>query len=314
MLFSVLVANYNNSRFLGEAIESVIAQTYPHWEIILVDDGSTDEFEEVISRYQHLPTLRVLRNHRNEGCAYTKRRCLDHAQGELAAFLDPDDTLTRDALQVMVNAHAARPNCSLIHSTHFVCDENLAVVKISEKPRPLPIDSSYLMVSDGSVHAFASFKRACYERSAGLSPHRSYDAATDQELYYLLEETGSIHFIDSPLYYYRIHKGSISNMGQEARAMISHYMIIAESCQRRIQMLKKSGEADTGKWIQRYRTRYHKVKILQSFRNRAWGSFLAHTACFPFVGGMENIISYCKKIPKEGPTLFRRSFVETYKH
>jgi glycosyltransferase involved in cell wall biosynthesis len=94
MLFSVLVALYNNARFLEACIKSVYAQTYQNWELIIVDDGSTDNVNDVLLPYRHDARIRVYRNTENRGCAFTKHRLATLVQGELAAFLDPDDALT----------------------------------------------------------------------------------------------------------------------------------------------------------------------------------------------------------------------------
>jgi glycosyltransferase involved in cell wall biosynthesis len=314
MLFSVLIANYNNSRFLGEALKSVYSQTYSDWEVVLVDDGSTDEFEEVIKAYSNDPKIQIFRNGVNKGCSYTKRKLAANAAGEILAFLDPDDSLHFDALRIMAEAHQKRPDCSIIHSTHYVCDEFLHPERVSQKPRALPEKTPYLFMSDGSIHAFATFKKASYNKTEGLTALRKNDKAIDQELYYILEEVGNVFFISIPLYYYRIHKGSISNCGQESEAMKSHFTIIEETCRRRIKKLKLDKTDEANYWIKKYRTRYYKVRILNSFRTRSWLKFTISLLIFPFIGGMENIITYFKKLPREGFSLIRESFAGSYKH
>lgn len=113
-LFSILIANYNNGCYLQEAIDSVLAQTYPNWEIVLVDDKSSDDSFEIYKKYKEDKRFHIYFNEENKGCGYTKRRCAELAQGELCGFLDPDDKLTPDALEVMVNEHGARAECSLV--------------------------------------------------------------------------------------------------------------------------------------------------------------------------------------------------------
>lgn len=98
-LFSVLIANYNNGKYLMDAIDSVWRQTYTHWEIILVDDASTDNSKELYKELEKDNRIHIYYNEENRGCGYTKRRCADLANGELCGFLDPDDALTDDALE-----------------------------------------------------------------------------------------------------------------------------------------------------------------------------------------------------------------------
>jgi glycosyltransferase involved in cell wall biosynthesis len=310
MLFSLLMANYNNSGYLDDAIKSVLAQTHDDWELIIVDDASTDGFGEAIGPWLQEPRIKVFRNDRNYGCGTTKRRCAAEASGELLAFVDPDDALTPDALSRMTEAHLARPECSLIHSTHFICDEKLVVGRIADYPRAIPPGTPYLLLNDGRVHHFASFKRSCYERTAGISPENK--RAVDQDLYYKLEETGAIHFINIPLYYYRIHPNSISNSGKELATQMDHYRIIEEACRRRMGSTQPATRLSR-RLYKRYRTHYFKIRLFHSFREKRWLPFIANFFAFSFTrDGMANLFSYIRKLPLQGTVLFRRSFVDTY--
>ena len=316
MLFSVLMANYNNSRYLDTAIRSVMAQDHSDWELILVDDGSTDGFSEAIAPFKDDERIKIFRNTGNYGCGYTKSKCAAEASGVLLGFLDPDDALSPDALSSMVAAHRENPGCGLIHSTHFICDEHLSASRIADYPRSLPAGTSYLLLNDGRIHHFASFSKRHYERTEGISPLNK--RAVDQDLYYKLEETGEILFVDKPLYYYRIHRNSISNSGNEADTQLCHYAIIEEACLRRIHA-GQSGlwvEGGTGVlgmgMLKKYRTRYYKTRLFHSFRRRRWLSFIGNFVAFAVMGGMGNLVGYVRKFPAEGISLLRRSFVDTY--
>jgi glycosyltransferase involved in cell wall biosynthesis len=310
MLFSVLIANYNNSAFLATALNSVLCQRYPGWEIILVDDGSTDEFEKVILPFTNDTRIKIYRNEENFGCGYTKRKCGEYASGSLLGFLDPDDSLHPEALAIMARAHMESPECSLIHSTHYICDEELNVIRIADYPRPLPAGIPYLLVSDGRIHHFATFKKYLYDRTKGISPLNK--KAVDQDLYYKLEEVGEVLYIATPLYYYRIHPGAISNAGQEKKAMMANYSIVMEACIRRIRHLKSLPQTGSADWIRKYRICYYKIKIFNSFRKKEYLRFLASLFIYPFVGGLGNMIRYSKKLPKEGFQLIRKSLIDSY--
>ncbi len=311
MLFSVLMSHYNNARFLDAAIKSALDQSYPNWEIILVDDGSTDEFEDVISSFKNDKRIKVYRNGTNMGCAYSKRKCVEKSTGDIAGFLDPDDMLHPDAIKIMIDAHIQKASCSLIHSTHYVCDEALAIIRIAEYPKALPENTPYLLLNDGSIHHFATFKKSCYDKTVGISLINKFDKAVDQDLYYLLEETGSIYFVNELLYYYRIHQGGISTYQNTALAQLAHYDIIEKACIRRINKLKTSNEADAGYWIKKYKTRYHKMHLFNSYCQKKWVSFITGLITYPFNGGLKNIVSYLKKIPKEGTSLLKKSFAHS---
>jgi len=205
-LFSILVANYNNGCFLSEAIESVKAQTYPLWEVIIVDDASTDNSIEVYKHYAEDNRIKIYYNEKNQGCGYSKRRCIELASGELCAFLDPDDALTFDALDIMEQEHRKRPNVALICSRQIFCDKNLKRLRDSEIRDKSKLN--YLTDRLHAVEAFATFKKQMYVKSSGINS--KLKRAVDQDLFYLLEEQGDIIFIDNLLYNYRLHVDNLS--------------------------------------------------------------------------------------------------------
>jgi glycosyltransferase involved in cell wall biosynthesis len=95
-LITVIVPAYNVASFVEEAIASVLGQTWTHWELIVVDDGSTDGTPGILAR-QGDPRIRVIRQ-ANAGVSAARNAALDVASGEFVTFLDADDRLPRDAL------------------------------------------------------------------------------------------------------------------------------------------------------------------------------------------------------------------------
>lgn len=200
-LFSILIANYNNGCYLQEAVDSVLIQDYSNWEIVLVDDGSSDNSINIYDKYKDDPRFRIYYNDRNKGCGYTKRRCVELAGGELCGFLDPDDKLVSQALSVMVKAHHERPQCSLIYSTSFFWDDLKETITFSEVIGPMQNGEDFLVTSKYNVFQFASFKKSAYDKTAGIDAELR--SLVDVDLYYRLEEVGGVFYIDEPLYYYR---------------------------------------------------------------------------------------------------------------
>lgn len=211
-LFSVLIANYNNGKYLMDAIDSVRRQTYTHWEIILVDDASTDNSKELYKDLEKDERIHIYYNEENRGCGYTKRRCAELANGEICGFLDPDDALTDDALEVMVNTHKEQSNAAIVSSRFFVCDESLNTLSISRKLL-LPSNLSYLENADYSPEHFVSYKKSYYQQTDGIDEF--IKMGVDQDLYFRLEEVGEWFAIDKVLYKYRKGVG-ISFSGYDA--------------------------------------------------------------------------------------------------
>ncbi len=205
--FSVLIANYNNSKYLNECVYSVINQSFQNFEIIIVDDTSTDDSIHVIEQLVKQDSrIKFFRNDENRGAGYTKKRCLDLSEGEICGYLDPDDKLTPNALESMVSNHLANPNASLVYSNHYLCDENLNVQGISTYTKQQPEGVSLL--DEIYISHFVSFKKNLYQLTVGLNP--TYKRAVDHDLYFLMEDVGELIHLNTELYYYRKHPGSIS--------------------------------------------------------------------------------------------------------
>lgn len=230
-LFSVLIANYNNGKYLMDAIESVKAQTYTNWEIIIVDDGSTDNSPELYKQLKQDSRIHVFYNEDNKGCGYTKRRCAELANGEICGFLDPDDCIVESALQIMTEAHAQNSNASLVYSTYYITDNSLNVLNHSTNECQIPNDSSFLEYGRGISH-FATFKKEYYNNTLGIDSKMM--RAVDHDLYYKLEEVGRVVYIDEPLYYYRNNTGQNISTGEKAEpAFFWHLLAKADACKRR---------------------------------------------------------------------------------
>ena len=208
MKFSILIANYNNGKYFSDCYDSIIAQTYKDWEAIIVDDKSTDNSLEVISGIvKNDSRFRLVKNEENKGCGFTKNRCASLATGEVLGFLDPDDTLVPDALEIMMNAHDKNPDVSLVHSNFYFCDEKMERTSLFNRAKSVELDNRFINL-DASVNHFVSFKKSFYNQTVGIDA--SLQRAVDQDLYLKMSETGPFYFIDKPMYNYRIHDKGIS--------------------------------------------------------------------------------------------------------
>lgn len=115
-LVSLIIGNYNGAHILGECLDAVFAQTYPHLEVIVVDDASADDSLKVATSYSR---VKVIANRRNRGLAHCRNRGLDEATGSYIAFIDNDAVLEPDWLEAMLEAVQAWPDARLFAS-HIV--------------------------------------------------------------------------------------------------------------------------------------------------------------------------------------------------
>lgn len=229
-MFSVLIANYNNGRYLQEALDSVFSQTYKDWEIVIVDDGSTDESHKVYERYVDDGRIHIYRNEQNRGCTYTKWRCIELCNGDLFGFLDADDTLLPDALEAMASAHRVNPDASIVSSRHYQCDEAMNKQYESRLLR-IPEGESYLTHGDFQPEAFVTFKTSFYKRTQGLNKEIPF--GDDQELLLLMEEVGQWVVLDKFLYNYRISNKSVSHGTDNYICLYWNLVVYHQACIRR---------------------------------------------------------------------------------
>lgn len=232
-LFSVLIANYNNGKYLMDAIESVRRQTYTNWEIILVDDGSTDNSHELYKELEKDERIHIFLNDQNRGCGYTKRRCAELANGEICGFLDPDDALIENALNIMTAEFINDENLSLAYSKLYVVDENLNVQIESTWQRDIPNNLSFLEYGRAAISQFSVFNKKKYLQTDGIR----HDAkrAVDCSLYYIMEEVGSVKYVPECLYLYRMDTGNNISVGEinSVKAKLWELLLMEDACIRR---------------------------------------------------------------------------------
>ena len=100
-LISIITPTYNCGKFIGETIETVLNQTYKNWEMIIVDDESKDNTEEVVSTYKD-PRIKYIRLTENSGAAIARTRAMQEAKGKYMAFLDSDDLWKSNKLEAQI--------------------------------------------------------------------------------------------------------------------------------------------------------------------------------------------------------------------
>jgi glycosyltransferase involved in cell wall biosynthesis len=208
MKCSVIVANYNNAAVITQALLSVEQQTYTNWEVIIVDDGSTDDSLNVIDTYLAAVSDKakytiVALNH-NQGEPAAKHAGICKATGDIIAICDPDDALHPEALDKVVNIHLQNPAASIVFTNQYRCDHLLNPMQTGTQAAPVRFSE---LLEDRISH-LVSFKINAYNETTGFDP--TLKLASDKDLYYKLEEVGKIVYIDEPLYYYRIWPKGVS--------------------------------------------------------------------------------------------------------
>lgn len=208
-LVSVIVCVYNGMEFLGAALNSVLAQTHSRYELIAVDDGSTDCSAAVLKRYTD-SRFRVL-HQENQGTAMALHSGLKAAQGELVAFLDQDDLWEKDKLAVHVEWMRRRPEIDLTFSWFRYVDRFGKDIGLRRKRYRGTIDFRGLL-SDFAIGATSNVvvRRTAIQKAGGIDPDfpRMYDL--DLFLRVALLSQHNIEAIPSVLMLYRRHGQQIT--------------------------------------------------------------------------------------------------------
>ena len=102
-LVSIIMPSYNTTSFIAESIQSVLAQSYKDWELIIVDDCSSDNTDQVVKPYLSDERIKYYKNEKNSGAAVSRNRAIREAKGKWIAFLDSDDLWMPEKLQKQVS-------------------------------------------------------------------------------------------------------------------------------------------------------------------------------------------------------------------
>ncbi|WP_027380938.1 glycosyltransferase family 2 protein [Chryseobacterium daeguense] len=228
---SILIANYNNGKYFQDCYESIISQTDDNWEVIIVDDCSTDNSVEIIkSLISTDERFKFFENEVNQGCGYTKRKCLELASGDFCAFLDPDDALVSHSLERCIQEFEKNDRIIAVYSQLVFCDGELNSNEVFSKIKQIS-NSKYFFNTPIQLSAFFMFKREAYLQTEGIDP--SLKNAVDQDLYLKLLEIGDAKFIEEVLYKYRLHSNGISQQRSKQSAKESFAKVIHKAMKRR---------------------------------------------------------------------------------
>ena len=202
-LVSVIIGNYNYGCFLAEAIESVLTQTYRHFELIVVDDGSTDNSREVITSYGEKVTA-IFQHNRGQGGAFNVG--ITSSNGDIICFLDADDYYHPEKLSKIVSGFCNYPQWVQISHGRFAVDGQGKIIGSGSKTHNQG-DVSQLLLRWGryamAITSALAYRRQVLEAVLPIPTTRS--EAADTYLTAVVPFYGEVGCIDEPLMFYRIH-------------------------------------------------------------------------------------------------------------
>ncbi|MEZ5352485.1 MAG: glycosyltransferase [Bryobacteraceae bacterium] len=211
MRVSVIVSSYNYDRYVEESIESALNQTYPDVEVVIVDDGSTDNSPEIIRRYEGRAKL-LFKPNGGQASAFNfaYRECT----GDLILFLDCDDALRADCVEKCVAAW--RPGCSKVHfPLEVITDDGTRTGALVPRAHLPQGNFRQQLLEEGMYVAPPNtgniFSRELLDRILPM-PENEFAYAPDSYLIFLAPLHGSVGAVQEPLGLYRRHVRSVTNI------------------------------------------------------------------------------------------------------
>lgn len=205
---SVIIPSYNSANFLPEAIESVLKQTYPVFEIIVVDDGSTDETKQVCDRY---PTIKYIYQS-NQGLIGARNTGFYASKGEYILFFDSDDCLLPNAVEAGVNCINAYPEAGFVFGNYVFQlmnpDGSYTTEEIYDNQK---VAANYENILAGKLKlqvASVLFRRTAVESVGAFDPNSK--GGEDYNLFLRVARQFPIHFHGQTVLEYRYNSGNMS--------------------------------------------------------------------------------------------------------
>jgi len=264
-LVSIIIPAYNRAHIVRQTVDSVLAQTYAHFEAIIVDDGSTDNTREVLASYTD-PRVRYFYKH-NGGLSSARNFGLSVANGEYIAFLDSDDVWHPWKLAAQVEIFRRHPSVGLVWTdmssftddgtileerhirTYYSAYREVDITRQCQRggkladligngaPDALAECPYYIgnifdtMFLGNMVHPpTAIVRRARLQESGPFDPEVTGAGAEDYHFYFRVAEHGAVSFLDAPSTLYRVHPTQMSTLNglREARgnlSVIQHWLV-----------------------------------------------------------------------------------------
>jgi glycosyltransferase involved in cell wall biosynthesis len=220
-LVSIIMPSYNTGKFIAESIDCVLAQTYENWELIIVDDCSSDDTDAVVARYDDA-RIRYLKNEKNSGAAVSRNRALREAKGRWIAFLDSDDLWLPEKLEKQID-FMEKNQCGFSYTNYSLIDEaSEAMGVFVSGPKRITKAGMYRYCWVGCLTVM-------YDASVvGLIQIEDIKKNNDYAMWLKVIQKTNCYLLDEDLAKYRKRGGSISN--HSYKALIKwHYKLFREA-------------------------------------------------------------------------------------
>ena len=220
-LVSVVTPTYNREKYLPEAIESVLGQSYPHLEYHIVDDGSTDNTPAMVERYLADGRVRYYRQER-KGTGPARNAGLRHCRGDFICFMDSDDLWVRDKLETQVGILNDHPDYDIVYGDIENMDEAGNPLSTPAGERYSGYITERLLIDNFVTNITAMFRRKCYDELGGMDD--TLERSDDYELY--LRYSTRYRFYYHPKVYARVRHMTVQLSSGKVKRMETNKRIV----------------------------------------------------------------------------------------
>lgn len=198
-LVTVYITNYNYAAYIGQSIESVLSQTLQDFELLIIDDGSTDNSREIIESYQGNPKIKIIFQ-QNKGLNVTNNIAMRASQGKYIMRLDADDYLDANALLVLSNALERDESLGLVFPDYFLVDSGGNILNVERRNSFQNQD----LLLDMPAHGACTMIRKAYLEEVG-GYDEEFGCQDGYELWIKFTSRFKVENVSTPLFYYRQH-------------------------------------------------------------------------------------------------------------
>lgn len=205
-LVSIITPCYNSAKYIGQMIESIQAQTYKNWELLITDDCSTDNSKDVIMSYAEKDSrVKYFKLPQNSGAGIARNNSIEKAAGRYIAFCDSDDMWKAEKLEKQLQFMQDN-NYEFCHCYTLVVDENNNIVGLNKKPKRVSFQSTRIINYIGTSSVVYDTKRVGKFYMKPIRKRQDFALWLN-----ILQATKYAYCIPEPLFIYRYTPGSISS-------------------------------------------------------------------------------------------------------
>jgi glycosyltransferase involved in cell wall biosynthesis len=240
-LVSVVVASYNHAEFIEKRMESLIHQTYPDMEIVVIDDGSTDHSVEVLRRYASHPKIKLIIREKNAGWVAVSNQGTEMSSGQFVIFANCDDDCEPNMIERLVAAMRAYPTAGIAFCRSLFVDDNDQVRTDDFATRERAFRrrcASDTLLTRSEMRRFllhacvipnlsaALIRRECFDTVGTLSS--AYRLCADWDLFFRVVKHYDVAYIAQPLNRFRQHKTSICSVTKDRETCEEYFRVLLE--------------------------------------------------------------------------------------